>query len=152
MASHDIPLEIASTLQTASINRNPDVRHDLNPSTAASSKEPVTLHEEASSDLDDEIPISALRPMPRRQTMPPLPDLRFEQSYLKSIEKADGWGQVGYITIRDQVGITKKEYRRIEADCLVCFTISTGRGMVSRSLRLETLESRQPILGRDCGS
>jgi len=106
MASHDLPLEIASTIQSASLNRNPDVRHDLNPSTAASAKEPVTLHEDAASDLDDEIPISALRPMPRRQTMPPLPDLRFEQSYLKSIEKADGWLGVGYITIRDQVGIS----------------------------------------------
>src|ERR1700712_3933868 len=103
MASHDIPLEIASVLQSASINHSPDVRHDLNPSTAASVKEPVTFHEEASSDLDDEIPISALRSTPRGQNMPPLPDLRFEQSYLKSIEKAEGWGAVGYITIRDQV-------------------------------------------------
>lgn len=36
--------------------------------------------------------------------MPPLPDLRFEQSYLKSIEKAEGWKGVMWITFRDQVG------------------------------------------------
>ncbi|TLD27476.1 DUF1770-domain-containing protein [Venturia nashicola] len=103
MASHDIPMNIASTIQSASLNRNPDPRHDLNPSTAASTKEPVTLHDDASSDLEDEIPLSALRPTPRRHDMPPLPDLRFEQSYLKSIEHAGGWLGVGYITVRDQV-------------------------------------------------
>lgn len=103
MASHDLPMNIASTIQSASLNRNPDPRHDLNPSTAASAKEPVTLHDDASSDLDDEIPLSALRPTPRRHDMPPLPDLRFEQSYLKSIERAGGWLDIGYITVRDQV-------------------------------------------------
>ncbi|KAG9381372.1 DUF1770-domain-containing protein [Pyrenophora tritici-repentis] len=35
--------------------------------------------------------------------MPPLPDLRFEQSYLKSIEQAEGWQGVLWITLRDQV-------------------------------------------------
>ncbi|KAF2757031.1 hypothetical protein EJ05DRAFT_477257 [Pseudovirgaria hyperparasitica] len=29
--------------------------------------------------------------------------MRFEQSYLKSIEQAQGWQGVTYITIRDQV-------------------------------------------------
>ena len=43
MAAPSIPLEIASTLQTASINRHPDPRHDLNPSTAASAKQPVAI-------------------------------------------------------------------------------------------------------------
>jgi hypothetical protein len=56
------------------------------------------------SDVDeDEIPISVLNPVPRKQTMPPLPDLRFEQSYLKSIEKAESWKGVAWITLRDQV-------------------------------------------------
>lgn len=35
--------------------------------------------------------------------MPPLPDLRFEQSYLASIKDAKDWKVVSYITIRDQV-------------------------------------------------
>jgi hypothetical protein len=34
----------------------------------------------------------------------PLPDLRFEQSYLKSIENATTWQAVAYITVKDQVG------------------------------------------------
>ncbi|KAF2120236.1 hypothetical protein BDV96DRAFT_610250 [Lophiotrema nucula] len=106
--SQNIAAEITSAIQGASINRHPSPRHDLNPSTAASEKQPVSLEEhpdpDASSDVaEDEIPLSILRPIPRRQTMPPLPDLRFEQSYLKSIEKAEGWGGVLWITFRDQV-------------------------------------------------
>lgn len=99
------PLEVASTIQTASIQRDPSPHHDVNPSTAASTREPVHVHP-ASSDIDDdEIPLSVLHPAPRRPQhhLPPLPDLRFEQSYLKSIEKCNSsWG-VAYITLRDQV-------------------------------------------------
>ena len=59
---------------------------------------------DATSDAaEDEIPLSVLRPAPRHNTMPPLPDLRFEQSYLKSIEKAESWKGVAWITFRDQV-------------------------------------------------
>ena len=99
--------ELASTLQFGSIKRNPSPRHDLNPSTAASEKQPVTFDKDADVDSDvdeDEIPVSVLNPVPRKQTMPPLPDLRFEQSYLKSIEKAESWQGVAWITLRDQVG------------------------------------------------
>ncbi|KAL6705650.1 hypothetical protein ACN47E_006597 [Coniothyrium glycines] len=104
----DIPIEVASTLQGASIKRHPSPRHDLNPSTAASEKQPVTLNAHADADTtpgvaEDEIPISVLEPVPRKQNMPPLPDLRFEQSYLKSIEHAQGWQGVLWITMRDQV-------------------------------------------------
>jgi hypothetical protein len=106
MAS-DIPTEIGSILQGASINRHPSPRHDLNPSTAASEKQPVRLNEHPDPDSsevgEDEIPVSVLDPVPRKQTMPPLPDLRFEQSYLKSIEQAEGWQGVLWITLRDQV-------------------------------------------------
>jgi hypothetical protein len=104
----NIPVEIASTLQGASIKRHPSPRHDLNPSTAASQKQPVTLDShpdpDARSDVaEDEIPISVLNPVPRRNNMPPLPDLRFEQSYLKSIEGAESWQGVLWITLKDQV-------------------------------------------------
>jgi hypothetical protein len=107
MASN-IPSEIASTLQGASIKRHPSPRHDLNPSTAASEKQPVSLNSYPDPDADsnvaeDEIPISVLNPVPRRQNMPPLPDLRFEQSYLKSIEQAESWKGVLWITLKDQV-------------------------------------------------
>lgn len=104
----NIPSEIASTIQAAHIKRHPSPRHDLNPSTAASAKVPVRLDEhpdpDALSDVaEDEIPTSILRPLPRHNTMPPLPDLRFEQSYLKSIERAESWQGVAWITVRDQV-------------------------------------------------
>lgn len=105
MAGSNVPMEIASAIQSASINRHPSPRLDLNPSTAASQKQPVTIAcSPAESDVaEDEIPLSVLRPMPRRTTMPPLPDLRFEQSYLKSIEGAKSWKGVLWITFRDQV-------------------------------------------------
>ncbi len=110
-------LELASTIQTASLNRAPSPSHDLNPSTTASEKIPVKIANppsEASytydsySGIDDEdeeedIPYSVLRPAPRRASFPPLPDLRFEQSYRASIAGADTWWKVGLITVRDQV-------------------------------------------------
>ncbi|MBE7181990.1 MAG: DUF1770 domain-containing protein, partial [Terriglobus roseus] len=116
-------------LQAASIQRNPDPRHDLNPSTAASAKVPIALspdHEPTTSSStphhssfdsisapyddsldsptsEDEIPLSHLRPLPRAQGLPPLPDLRFEQSYLRSVAGcASPWG-VAWVTLRDQV-------------------------------------------------
>ncbi|OJD30729.1 uncharacterized protein BKCO1_5600021 [Diplodia corticola] len=108
------PLEIASTIQTASIQRDPSPHHDINPSTAASTREPVRIHRtssDTSSDDDEEVPLSALHPAPRprgrggpgHHHLPPLPDLRFEQSYLKSIERCESaWG-VAYVTLRDQL-------------------------------------------------
>lgn len=102
-------IQIAETIQTASIKRHPSPHHDVNPSTAASSKVPVELNSspdpsDVMSDVDeDEIPLSALRPTPRRSQMPPLPDLRFEQSYLASIQDAQTWQKVAWITFRDQV-------------------------------------------------
>jgi len=105
MAS-SIPTQIAETIQTAHINRAPSPRHDLNPSTAASRKEPVTL-----SDVkrgpddpdDDDVPFSEIKRKPRAGNFPPMPDLRFEQSYLHSISKADTYWKVAWITTRDQV-------------------------------------------------
>jgi hypothetical protein len=131
--SNSTPLQIAETIQTASINRAPDPAHDVNPSTSASTKLPVTFShahhhralEESSygevgpdgieADIDDDdggeddadaedIPYDVIiRPRPRRASLPPLPDLRFEQSYLASIAGATTYWRVAYITIRDQV-------------------------------------------------
>src|SRR5277367_1345640 len=119
--SSSIPLQIAETIQTAHINRAPDVAHDVNPSTAASSKQPVTvshripssdslqeldLYDEAGMDEDEDaedIPYDVIQPLPRRASLPPLPDFRFEQSYLASIAGADTYSRIAYITIRDQV-------------------------------------------------
>lgn len=117
--SSSVPLQIAETIQTASLNRAPDPKHDLNPSTAASEKQPVelshsdpslskyTYDDEAGIDSEaedeDDISYSVLKPVPRRKSFGPLPDLRFEQSYLASIAGAkSNWG-VAFITMRDQV-------------------------------------------------
>ena len=122
--SSSIPLQVAETVQTAHINRDPSPRHDLNPSTAASKKEPVRLEpvtplddgsiDEEDEDEEDEdetgdegegrLYRSRITPRPRRRhQFPPMPDLRFEQSYLSSIRNADTWWKVGWITARDQV-------------------------------------------------
>ncbi|KAJ5908527.1 hypothetical protein N7495_001209 [Penicillium taxi] len=102
----DNVLGIAETIQTAHIVHNPDVSHDINPATAASEKQPVVaVPESDSGSLDSDIvsPRNVVRPIRRRQTLPPLPDLRFEQSYLHSLRDADSWGRVTWITVRDQV-------------------------------------------------
>jgi hypothetical protein len=104
----DAAIQMAETIQTAHINESPSVEHDMNPSTAASEKEPVRMDRSPSEDVlsdinEDEVPLSILRPAPRKPQMPPLPDLRFEQSYLASIKDAKDWKVVTYITMRDQV-------------------------------------------------
>lgn len=106
-ALQDAAIQAAETIQTAHIEHSPDVAHNVAPSTAADRKERVELDADpdVASDVDeDEIPVSILRPTPRKPTMPPLPDLRFEQSYLASIKDAKGWQGVAFITMRDQVG------------------------------------------------
>ncbi|KAK5166715.1 uncharacterized protein LTR77_008259 [Saxophila tyrrhenica] len=106
----DAAIQAAETLQTAHIKHDPSIEQDRAPSTAADTKETVQLEPSADEDIDaisdveeDEIPASVLRPPPRRPALPPLPDLRFEQSYLASIKDTKGWQGVTYITIRDQV-------------------------------------------------
>jgi hypothetical protein len=123
--SSSLPLQIAETIQTASIKRDPSLDHDLNPSTAASQKQPVSVshppasessldkyaydeedgidEEEEDEEDEEDIPYSVLKPVPRRVSFGPLPDLRFEQSYLASIAGADTRWKVAYITVRDQV-------------------------------------------------
>uniref|UniRef100_A0A0D2XDB3 Uncharacterized protein n=1 Tax=Fusarium oxysporum (strain Fo5176) TaxID=660025 RepID=A0A0D2XDB3_FUSOF len=105
------PTELAATIQAASIEHHPDPALDTNPPTAAERRQPVTLehvkHEhddgiDEEEDEEEDIPYSVLRPAPRHSHLPPLPDLRFEQSYLRSISKADTWWKVALITTRDQ--------------------------------------------------
>ncbi|KAG9235512.1 hypothetical protein BJ875DRAFT_458912 [Amylocarpus encephaloides] len=118
--SSSLPIEIASTIQSASIKRDPSPHHDINPSTAASEKVSVKVTQPTSEtsstyiyddiegideDEDDEedIPYSVLKPISRRRSFGPLPDLRFEQSYLNSIKAAETNWMVAFITVRDQV-------------------------------------------------
>ena len=108
--------ELASTIQAAHIKRDPSPLHDANPSTAASEREPVSLRS-VGGGSDDDIPVSVLKPTPRHARggkharggvdlpphFPPMPDLRFEQSYLHSISGAESWWRIAWITVRDQV-------------------------------------------------
>ncbi|KAI9829627.1 MAG: hypothetical protein M1826_005517 [Phylliscum demangeonii] len=108
-------IDIASAIQSASIKTHPSPELDINPSTAADTIIPLTAasSEEPSGsvhdDVDDEMRAFGLQPTPRRRTrprvppLPPLPDLRFEQSYLASISGAQTTGRVLWITFRDQV-------------------------------------------------
>ncbi|KAL5003145.1 hypothetical protein BDV10DRAFT_67110 [Aspergillus recurvatus] len=102
----DAAIQVAETIQTASVNRAPSATRDSNHPTSASEKKAAieltpSDADSIPSDLVD--PHLALRPISRRHTLPPLPDLRFEQSYLSSLRGADTWGRVAWITIRDQV-------------------------------------------------
>ncbi|KAI4250040.1 MAG: hypothetical protein LQ352_005425 [Teloschistes flavicans] len=98
----DPVVDIASAIQSASLKRHPSPAHDLNPSTAASKKQPVSPTTSISSDAST-IPESVLKPIPRRANLPPLPDMRFEQSYLASLQGAESWWRIAWITGRDQV-------------------------------------------------
>lgn len=108
--SENAAIEIAETLQAAHINRHPDAAHDINPSTTASKKSPVRLRSQnrrrssgspqaadATTSSSDEVPISILDPKPRANNLPPLPDLRFEQSYLARIQPYSSTGQYGMV-------------------------------------------------------
>ena len=60
-ATQDAAIQLAETIQTAHINHAPDRRLDVNPSTAASTKQPVEIDPfadaGAASDVDeDEVP------------------------------------------------------------------------------------------------
>ena len=106
--SHNPAAEIASTIQATHIKRNPSPTHDINPSTAASTRIPVDIPSPDLSDVEDDdstIPSDILRPLPRprRKSLPPIPDMRFEQSYLASLKNAETKTQIAIITIRDQV-------------------------------------------------
>lgn len=99
--------ELASAIQSVHIQTNPDPAHDVNPSTAASAKVPATAVESSSSPAPSEaesvVPSDIIHPRPRTRSFPPIPDFRFEQSYLASIAHADSSWKVAYITVRDQV-------------------------------------------------
>ncbi len=113
--------ELASAIQSVSLNRHPSPSHDINPSTAASQKIPGTvtspprsrsqsLHSASSdsarsraSSTSSTIPSEIIQPRPRQKNFPPIPDFRFEQSYLASIKDAESNWKVAFITVRDQV-------------------------------------------------
>lgn len=98
-----IAAEITSTIQATHINRAPSPHHDINPSTAADTKILVEPRSSPQSSLPSSPGHISTEPRRRRQPLPPLPDLRFEQSYLASIPDGATCTTVAFITMRDQV-------------------------------------------------
>lgn len=158
--STELPIEIASTLQAGHIRSNPDPALDMAPGTAADDKEILgekydydALQHKAAHQLDDidddedDIPYSVLRrPRRQRQALPPLPDLRFEQSYLKSIAAADSWWKIALITTRDQVFLfllSINNYFSLSSHDLVGHhAFSSGDNLQPVALRLAGMESQ----------
>ncbi|RMJ28407.1 hypothetical protein PHISP_00712 [Aspergillus sp. HF37] len=101
----DLAMQVPETLQTASLNQNPSARHDINPPTSSTKHHPAESAPDDAHSIPSDVvdPNRTIRPIPRRSTLPPIPDLRFEQSYLASLRGAETWGRVAWITIRDQV-------------------------------------------------
>jgi len=144
-------IEIAETIQTASVNPDPCPAHDINPTTSVSEKK-SHVPESAITDDTDSIPSDVVDPsrmvrtVVRQKHLPPLPDLRFEQSYLASLKDADTWGRVAWITIRDQVGL--RFLRRPERVLLIMTRIghssaSSGHPLDPRPLRMAVLEPQR---------
>lgn len=62
--------------------------------------------EEEGEDLDDEGEMGDTKAIvkPNKPAAPPVPDLRFEESYLRAISAAKGnWWKIAFITARDQI-------------------------------------------------
>lgn len=146
----DAAIQAAETIQSAHINHRPSIEQDLAPETAADTKRAVRIDDsvdlDALSDIDeDEIPVSILKPPPRGPQMPPLPDLRFEQSYLASIKDAKDWQTVGWITLRDHVRVWLYTAKRLHMTDLVPIgaDVSLSRcSLDAHPRRMETLEWR----------
>jgi len=100
------PLAAQTLAQDTHTVHHPD-RSNIAPSTSADAKFPVRRHDDIDED-DDRHSISSsifgYHERPARRPLPPLPDLRFEQSYMASIALARGvWWKVALITLKDQV-------------------------------------------------
>jgi len=97
--------QIHEASQTTSINTP---SHDTNSSTAASRRQalhvPEPIPSEAGSISTGIVdPSRMAKPPSRRGPLPPLPDLRFQESYLASLKGTNSWRGVAWITVRDQV-------------------------------------------------
>jgi hypothetical protein len=150
-----IPTQIAEAIQTSHIDRHPDPLFDNAPETAAEKREPVSLQGASRRDRDDvdsgdddeDIPYSVLRPTTRSQKLPPLPDLRFEQSYLHSISTADTWWKVALITARDQVYHTQTPViGRLDKGLLTV----PGRDAAGPGVNIQPLALRMAALESAC--
>lgn len=98
--SEDI-IQVPETLQTASMHSS----HSPEPDARPKPLRDYRRHRMPSASDTDSIDTDIVPPWKGKAPTqrPPVPDLRFEQSYLASIRGADTWGRVAWITTRDQV-------------------------------------------------
>ncbi|KAI2637330.1 hypothetical protein GGS21DRAFT_472494 [Xylaria nigripes] len=101
---------LAELIQSAQLQREASPPRDLIFSPRHLRRKSQNEDEIDDNDIDDEdIPLSVLvqpreaHPFHRTKVFPPMPDLRFEQSYLHSIAGAKTWWRVAWITLRDQI-------------------------------------------------
>ncbi|EAS30553.1 uncharacterized protein CIMG_06032 [Coccidioides immitis RS] len=102
--------QVAESFQTSSINQHsPSSHHETtSPFSASHRRHHENTLERVPSDAESLStgivdPSRMVKSNHHRATLPPLPELRFEQSYLASISGAESWGRIAWITVRDQV-------------------------------------------------
>lgn len=109
--THDINPSTAADkiepLSSSSEKHHPSQHDDLGSIDGVSdSDDPLHLgvgEDEDEEEEEDDEDFHTLGRRRRRANLPPLPDLRFEQSYLRSISNATTWYKVAFITVCDQV-------------------------------------------------
>ena len=98
----DDMLEVPETIQTAYMHST----HFRGPDASPLPRRDYRIHRVPSASdvgsIDTDI-VPPSRTAKAQHRRPPIPDLRFEQSYLASISGAETWGKVAWITTRDQV-------------------------------------------------
>ncbi|KAI1432289.1 hypothetical protein GGR50DRAFT_675190 [Xylaria sp. CBS 124048] len=103
--------QLAGMMQAAHLNQELSSRHGSRRNRRyGDDLDDIDIEDEDENEEDEEdIPLSVLVRPPRASRhppahpYPPMPDLRFEQSYLNSISDAQTWWRVAYITVRDQI-------------------------------------------------
>ena len=92
--------EAAKSIQDVHINQSPELE-DITPAVDASAHE--LLNNEVT-EPSRSTPSAHHRRRHHGPALPPIPDLRFEPSYLAGLTRAQGsWNKAAWLTIRDQV-------------------------------------------------
>lgn len=115
--------QIAGSIHAASIYGQGNVPHEFGGASAPGQHDLDHSADAASISTGIVDSGRSIQPLNRRTPLPPIPDLRFEYSYLASIKGADTWGRVAWITLRDQVRKSpSREKKRAMPFSILCFS------------------------------